>query len=72
MKNNIPERIYERFCKEKNLLDKEKEIKKIEDIVEKYELKKAAHQLYVMYGVDIMSGLNYNDHIKELLLIISK
>jgi hypothetical protein len=70
--NMVEERIYERFCKEQDILDKVSELEKIKGILKKYEPKKAAHEIYVMYGVDTMGNLNYNDHIKELLLIIGK
>ena len=70
--DNIPEKIYERFCKEKNISTKEIEMVKIENIIKTNEPIKAAHKIYLMYGADIIAGLNYNDQIKELLLIMGK
>lgn len=69
MKKEIAGKIYDRFCKEKEKLNREKEIEEITNIVSSS--KNIAHELYVRYGVDTICNLNYNDHIKEINLILN-
>lgn len=62
-------KIYDRFCKDKETLNRDSEIESIITIVSTS--KKPAHELYVRYGVDTTCNLNYNDHIKEINELIN-
>jgi hypothetical protein len=66
---NIEEKIYDRFCKEKDKLNKDRELNIINYIINNS--KTSEHDIYVMYGVDTIGGKCYNEHIKEIKRIIN-
>lgn len=66
---NTEEKIYDRFCKEKDKLNKDQQLKIINYLIKNS--KTVEHDIYVMYGVDTIGGKCYNDHIKEIKDIIN-